>query len=50
MPVLTEQNDHAQEDGNNGTCAQPGAHDSVHVCAVPVGVALANLHAKDGDI
>lgn len=50
MPVLTKQNDDAQKDGNNGTRAQPGAHDSVHVCAVPVGVALANLHAKDGDI
>lgn len=50
MPILTEQDDDAQEDGNNGTRAQPCAHNSIHICAVPVGVTLANLHTKDGDI
>lgn len=50
MSALTEQDNDAEEDGNNGPRAQPCAHDSVHIGAVPVGVALANLHAKDGDI
>ena len=48
--VLTEQNDDAEQDGNDGTCAQPRPYNSIHICAVPVGVTLANLHSKDGNI
>lgn len=50
MKALTEQDDDAKQDGNDGTRAKPRTHDSIHVCAVPVGVTLANLHAKDGNI
>lgn len=48
--ALTEQDDDAEQDGDDGPRAKPCTHDPVYVCAVPVGVALANLHTEDGAV
>lgn len=48
--TLTEEDDDAQEDGNDGTGAQAGGHDVLLVGAVPVDVALAHFNPQVGGV
>lgn len=44
--TLTEEDDDAEEDGNDGACAQTGSHDVLLVSAVSVDVALAHFNPQ----
>lgn len=48
--TLTEEDDDAQEDGNDGAGAQTGGHDVLLVGAVPVHVALAYFNPQVGGV
>lgn len=48
--TLTEEDDDAEEDGDDGPGAQAGRHDVLLVGAVPVHVALAHFDAQVGGV
>lgn len=50
MKVLTEQDDDAEQNSDNGARAESCTHNSIYIRTVPVGVTLANLHTKDGNV
>lgn len=50
MKALTQQDNDAEQDGNDGSGAQPCTHNPVHIRAVPVGVTLAHLHTQNGSV
>lgn len=48
--TLTEEDDDAEEDGNDGTSAQTGGHDMLLVSAVTIHVALAHFNPQIGGV
>lgn len=48
--TLTEEDDDAEEDGNDGTSAQAGSHDVLLVSAVSVDVTLAHFNPQIGGV
>lgn len=50
IETLTEEDDDAQKDGNDGAGAQTGSHDVLLVGAVPVDVALAHFNPQVGGV
>lgn len=48
--TLTEEDDDAEEDGDDGTSAQTGGHDVLLVSAVSVDIALAHFNPQIGGV
>lgn len=48
--TLTEEDDDAEEDGDDGASAQTGSHDVLLVSAVPIDVALAHFNPQIGGV
>lgn len=47
---LTEEDDDAEQDGDDGTRAQSGSHEKLLIRAVSVLIALTHLHAQGGGV
>lgn len=50
MFPLTEEDDDAQQDGDDGPCAQSGSHKELLIRAVSIVVTLTHLHAQVGRV